>query len=111
MKIFESKRTVHAAVAAIEELVDELCAKMRHHITTGETVEVYQSYLAWSTDSASQYIEHQSFGFLHNEKKAQEWKQVSQTMVEFMPFEKQFPAFKQLISRAWASITMLKLPR
>lgn len=69
---------------------------MRHYVSTGETFAVYLPYLAWSTDSASLYLEGKSAGLLRNEEKAETWKKTLQTVVDLMAFEKQIPSLMPL---------------
>lgn len=84
-------KTVRLAEASIQDITRELCTKLREFSKTRETFGVLLPYLAWSTDISSLYLEHKRPGLLRDEQQTKAWAQALSSVVELIPFQKQFP--------------------
>jgi len=100
IKSFVSKQSVRAVQSKIWNIVEELCTRMAHYASTQETVSIHLPYIAWSTDSVSNYLEDQPFGLLRDTERAKQWEATIKTVVELTPLVKQFPVVMPLVLRA-----------
>lgn len=82
---------------------------MSHYGRTQEVFEVNLPYIAWSTDSVSNYLEDRPYGLLQDEERARDWKATIKMVVELTPLVKQIPLVMPLVLRVpiwlmrWAS--------
>ena len=82
---------------------------MSQYASTQEIFDANLPYIAWSTDSVSNYLEDKPYGLLRDEQKAKDWKATIKMVVELTPVVKQIPLVMPLVLRVpgwvmrWAS--------
>ena len=72
---------------------------MSQYASTQEIFDASLPYIAWSTDSVSNYLEGKPYGLLKNEQKAKDWEATIKTVVELTPVVKQIPLVMPLVLR------------
>lgn len=70
---------------------------MLQYANTQQIFDVNLPYIAWSTDSVSNYLEDKPFGLLRDDEKARDWKATVKTVVELTPLVKQIPLVMPLV--------------
>ena len=72
---------------------------MSQYASTQEIFDANLPYIAWSTDSVSNYLEDKPYGLLKDEQKAKDWKATIKMVVELTPVVKQIPLVMPLVLR------------
>ena len=85
-------------------IVEALCTRMSQYASTQEVFDASLPFIAWSTDSVTNYLEDKPFGLLAEEQKAKDWKATIKTVVELTPVVKQIPLLMPLVLKVpvWA---------
>ena len=108
VKTFVSKRSVRTVQSNIWDVVQQLCNRMSQYASAEEVVDANLPYIAWSTDSVSNYLEDEPYGLLKDDEKAKNWKATIKMVVELTPLVKQIPVVMPLVLRvpAWLMRSM-----
>jgi len=77
---------------------------MSQYANTQQVFDASLPYIAWSTDSVTNYLEDKPYGLLKDEEAAKNWKATIKTVVELTPVVKQIPAVMLFVLRVpeWA---------
>ena len=77
---------------------------MSQYANTQEVFDASLPYIAWSTDSVTNYLEDKPYGLLKDEEAAKNWKATIKTVVELTPVVKQIPAVMLFVLKVpeWA---------
>lgn len=70
---------------------------MSYYASTQGVLDANLLFIAWSTDSVSNYLENKPVGLLRDEQKARNWKATVEMVIELTPVVKQFPLVMPLV--------------